>query len=75
MTRRWTVVTGIMMAITVLLEIVFRPHGHVLFWWHRAPAVDLLFGGAGCVGIILVAKWLGHAWLERHEEYYENDAS
>ncbi len=35
------------------------------------PGYAVTLGLAGCVGIILIAKWLGGAWLERPERYYE----
>lgn len=74
MTPRWFTIAGIILVISVALDMVFRHHGHPVFWWHTLPAFDLLYGVAGCVGLIVAAKWLGHTWLERHEDYYGNDA-
>jgi hypothetical protein len=74
MTRRWFVIAGSVSALTVALEVRFRHHGHPVFWWHEVPAFDLFFGVVGCLGLIVVAKWLGHTWLERQEDYYGNDA-
>jgi di/tricarboxylate transporter len=74
MRRRWPVIAGIMLVITATLGIVFQHDGHSVFWWHHIPAFDFLYGVAGCIGLIVAAKWLGHAWLERHEDYYENEA-
>jgi hypothetical protein len=65
---------GITIAITVLLELIFRHQGHAAFWWQTTPAFDLVYGFVGCVGIVLVSKWLGHSWLQRHEDYYGDDA-
>lgn len=31
----------------------------------------VLLGLGGCVGIIVVSKWLGKVWLQRPEDYYE----
>jgi hypothetical protein len=59
----------------VILDMALRHHGHPVFWWHVLPAFDLVFGVAGGLGLILAAKWLGHAWLERPEDYYGDDAS
>jgi hypothetical protein len=28
-------------------------------------------GFVGCVAIIYIAKWLGHYWLQRKEDYYD----
>jgi membrane protein implicated in regulation of membrane protease activity len=75
MKRLWLIAAGVTIVITVILEIVSRHHGHAAFWWHATPAFDLLYGLAGCVGIVLVSKWLGHAWLQRREDYYGDDQS
>jgi hypothetical protein len=36
-------------------------------WWHATPGVQALYGLAGCVAIVVVAKWLGQLWLQRPE--------
>jgi hypothetical protein len=56
----------------VLLDLIYRHHAHAKFWWHIAPAFDLVYGFIGCIGIILVSKWIGHAWLQRGENFYED---
>ncbi len=33
----------------------------------------VLLGLGGCVGIIVVSKWLGKVWLQRPEDYYERE--
>jgi hypothetical protein len=61
--------------LTVILEIVYRHHGHPHFWWQATPMFDLIYGFAGCVVMVLVSKWLAHAWLYRQESYYGDDQS
>jgi hypothetical protein len=69
----WRVAWGGMIAMTVACDLLWRPFGHAAFWWHATPAFDVLLGLAGCLGIVLVAKWLGRVWLERHEAYYGDE--
>jgi hypothetical protein len=64
---------GLVVVVSMVLELLYRHHAHPVFWWHLVPAFDLLYGGAGAVGLVLVAKWLAHAWLERPEDYYDGD--
>jgi hypothetical protein len=63
-----------MVVLLAILDTVFRHEGHAVFWWHHIPGFDFLYGVTGCLGLIMAAKWLGHAWLERPEDYYENES-
>ena len=51
---------------------LFVPSEHVKFWWERIPAFDTIFGFLGCILIIVVSKALGHYWLQRNEDYYDD---
>ncbi len=75
MKRPWLIAAGAMAAITVVLELIPGLRGHAALWWQRLPAFDLLYGFVGCVAIVLASKWLGHAWLQRHEDYYGDPKS
>ncbi len=55
-----------------LLAGLFMPNEHVSFWWEGIPAFDAIFGFLGCILIIFGAKGLGHYWLQRDEDYYDN---
>jgi hypothetical protein len=70
MRRAWRTALGGVIAMTVVCDLLWRPSGHAAFWWHATPAFDVLLGLAGCLGIVLVSKWLGRVWLERQEVYY-----
>ncbi len=37
------------------------------------PGFFALFGLVGCVTIVLISKWLGHNWLQRKDDYYDNN--
>lgn len=73
MKRFWLGAAGMIVGITIVLEIVYRHYGHPHFWWQATPTFDLLYGFAGCVVIVLASKWLGHAWLQRPETYYGDE--
>ncbi|MGE5254828.1 MAG: hypothetical protein ACM3N7_12745 [Planctomycetaceae bacterium] len=56
--------------LTCILGFVFpNPHPH--FWWQYLPVFDAAFGFLGCLLIILLAKTLGHFWLQKKEDYYD----
>lgn len=74
MKRFWFVILVLFATLVVLLDLIYRHHAHAAFWWHIVPVFDLVYGFIGCVGIIVVSKWLGHAWLQRDENFYEDSA-
>lgn len=51
---------------------LFVSHKHVDFWWERIPAFDAIFGFLGCILIVLGSKALGHHWLQKDEDYYND---
>jgi len=75
MKRFWLSVAGVGTVLTVILEVIYRDASHAHFWWQVVPMFDLLYGFVGCVVIVLVSKWLGHAWLQRPETYYGDEQS
>ena len=75
MKRLWFVALALLASTMILLDLIYRHHAHAEFWWHVTPAFDLLYGFVGCAGIILISKWIGHAWLQRDETFYEDDAA
>ncbi|HSF15325.1 MAG TPA: hypothetical protein VLK65_07215 [Vicinamibacteria bacterium] len=70
----WMVAASILV-MTIGLEIVFSHLAHPEFPWHRFPSFDFVYGVVGCAVIVLASKWLGHAFLQRDESYYEKDES
>jgi hypothetical protein len=72
--KRTLIITSMILAAVVLVDLVWREsHGH--FFWYSIPGFFALFGLAGCVGIVLFAKWLGHQWLQKSEDYYEDNGT
>ncbi len=41
------------------------------FWWSNVNGFYATLGFIGCMAIIYIAKWLGHYWLQRKEDYYD----
>jgi len=61
------------MSIGLLLLIgllIYDAHAH--FWWERIPDFDAIFGFLGCILIVFGSKTLGHYWLQRDEDYYDD---
>jgi hypothetical protein len=74
MNRRWLVVAISMVILFVLLDLFLAGReGHVESPWSGIIGFFLLFGFFGCLALIVVAKLLGHHWLQRREEYYDRD--
>ncbi len=60
----------------VLLAIVFIAdflieHHHVTFFWDKIPGFSAVFGFVSCAVLIIVSKFIGHAWLMKKEDYYD----
>ena len=49
--------------------LVHKEHAHTAI--ERVPAFWAVFGFIGCVVIILVSKWFGHAGVMQREDYYD----
>jgi hypothetical protein len=69
--KRAVLVISIVLTAVILVDLLWREgHGH--FFWYSIPGFFAAFGLAGCVAIVLIAKWLGHQWLQKGEGYYED---
>ena len=55
----------------MLFGLFFRPE-HPHFWWEKIPAFDAIFGFLGCILIVIGSKALGHHWLQKDEDYYND---
>ncbi|MFQ5996408.1 MAG: hypothetical protein ACE5KP_02130 [Dehalococcoidales bacterium] len=72
MKRTWLLVSITLLILFILLDL-FLVSGHVEFPWSRLAGFFSLFGFLGCLLIIVLAKLLGHYWLQRKENYYDRD--
>lgn len=69
--KRTLLIIAIALIAVILVDFLWREsHGH--FIWYSVPGFFALFGLAGCVAIVLFAKWLGH-WLQKKDDYYEDN--
>jgi hypothetical protein len=63
----------VVLAVVVLLDaipaIVDKEHAHTSI--EHWPGFWALFGFIGCVLIIILSKWFGHAGIMTREDYYE----
>ena len=64
-------VAGIVLAVLVALDaipgVVDKEHAHTKA--EHFPAFWAVFGFVGCVLIIIVSKWFGHAGIMQREDY------
>lgn len=61
----------VILALTVVLDL-FIPRDHVYFFWDEIPGFSAVYGFISCIVIIIVSKALGHYWLSRPEDYYDD---
>lgn len=61
----------VILALTVVLDL-FIPRDHVYFFWDDIPGFSAVYGFISCILIIIVSKALGHYWLSRPEDYYDD---
>ena len=74
MKRTWLVVSITVLVIFILLDLfLVNGHIHVEFPWSHLAGFFALFGFFGCLLIIVVAKLLGHYWLQRGANYYDKN--
>jgi hypothetical protein len=72
--RRWSLISiATLIAFVIFDVLLVIGHLHVEFPWSNIPGFFSLFGFLGCLTIIYGAKLLGHHWLQRDEDYYDND--
>lgn len=61
----------VILALTVVLDL-FIPRDYVHFFWDDIPGFSAVYGFISCILIIIVSKALGHYWLSRPEDYYDD---
>ena len=69
-TKKVLILCAIALALTVVLEIAFVQH-KTYYWWHEMIGYEIVFGFLGCIFLIVVAKFLGSAFIQRKENYYD----
>jgi len=63
----------VVLAVLILLDavpaVVDKEHAHTQA--EHIPAFWAIFGFVGCVVLIIVSKWFGHAGIMQREDYYD----
>ncbi|MFQ5780363.1 MAG: hypothetical protein ACE5HN_06200 [Nitrospiria bacterium] len=64
----------ICLAVLVVLDLlaVFGTHHHHYFFWDSIPGFSALFGFISCVVLIFFSKGIGHAFLMKRKDYYDD---
>ena len=58
-----------LVALDAIPGLVDKEHAHTAA--EHIPGFWAAFGFVGCVTIIIVSKWFGHAGIMRREDYYD----
>ena len=65
---------GCFVTIALFIALAFfipKPHEYAIESLEKIPFFYSIFGFVACVGIVIVAKIIGHFLLERKEDYYD----
>ena len=68
-TKRVLSICGAALLLSIIIELLFVHH-HAYFWWHEFIGFDIIYGFAGCIVLIAMAKLLGKVFIQRDENYY-----
>lgn len=60
----------ITMALLAVGDIFVHRH-HAVFFWDHIPAFMGAYGLVSTILIIVISKFIGHAWLMKKEDYYD----
>ncbi len=65
------IVFFIILAVVFIADFLVERH-HAEFIWDKTPGWSAVYGFASCVVLIFVAKFIGHIWLYKKEDYYND---
>ena len=60
-----------LLAFLVLLDALLVDKEHAHTWIERLPGFWTVFGLVGCILLIILSKWFGHAGIMTREDYYD----
>ncbi|MFQ5949596.1 MAG: hypothetical protein ACE5J1_02795 [Nitrospiria bacterium] len=69
-TKRVKILYGILGLLMVLDW--FAPRHHAHFFWDSIPGFSAVFGFIACLILIFFSKGIGHAFLMKREDYYDD---
>lgn len=61
------------LALLIIIDALFVNKEHAHTRAEHFPAFWSVFGFIGCVAIIILSKWYGHAGIMTREDYYEQE--
>lgn len=68
----WIIAIIVVSALACLTDLLIPAEAHENeFWWSHIPGFFAILGFIGCLLIIIIAKLVGHYWLQRKEDYYD----
>jgi len=70
--RKLTIIFIVILVIVFASDFLVNRH-HAVFIWDKIPGWSAFYGFVSCVLLIIVAKFFGHAWLYKKEDYYDRD--
>lgn len=59
------------MVFALIFDLFAKGHEDI-FFGDRIYDFWSIFSLVVCIAMIVVCKWIAHAWLERDEDYYDN---
>ena len=69
--KRTKILYGVI-GVLVILDI-FAPRHHAHYFWDHIPGFSAVFGFLSCLVLIFFSKGIGHAFLMKKKDYYEDD--
>ncbi len=71
-TKKFFLIFGIVLVIVdVVIHIPALHLVHIYFFWDWIPGFSSLYGFISTYLIIVISKWIGHAFLMKPENYYD----
>jgi len=67
----WGVYAGLLLSFIGGFLVHLYSHPKIHFFWETLPFFSALYGFVGCILIVIGSKALGHWWLQKKEDYYE----
>lgn len=67
----WPILISLAVIIVVVGFFIPSGEGEHGFYGSNINGFFAALGFVGCIAIIYIAKWLGHYWLQRKEDYYD----
>ncbi|HIE65308.1 MAG: hypothetical protein ABGX83_03620 [Nitrospira sp.] len=64
-------VLGTILALLMILD-WFAPRHHAHFFWDSIPGFSAVFGFIACTILVFFSKGIGHAFLMKREDYYDD---